>query len=167
MNISTEEDEDEAGYLLDVLLEDEFRPYGSRAKSSLDVASDNNERGAAVEESNPESNPPLVVDDSPAAQSPPNNGTQSPVTETPRPKSPATASTLSLAAASSSASPFLRDEPTRGSRTEDVSDTVGGTASLPDEPKPAYCEACRKEFLSENGLRLHLKRSYAHKVIEY
>ncbi|UKZ72029.1 uncharacterized protein TrAtP1_012967 [Trichoderma atroviride] len=83
MNISIGEDEDEAEHLLNVLLEDESRPYGSRFKRSLDVASDNDGCGAAVEESNPESNPPLVVRDSTTPVSPPNNRTQDSATENP------------------------------------------------------------------------------------
>ncbi|KAK1242782.1 hypothetical protein MKX08_005594 [Trichoderma sp. CBMAI-0020] len=43
--------------LLNLLLEDESRPYGFRVRSLLDVALDNDGYGVAVEEYNPESTP--------------------------------------------------------------------------------------------------------------
>lgn len=125
--------------------------------------------------------PALVVDDSPTAQSPPNHGiqplvietqrpvieTQSPAIETPRPINPTIASFLSLVEVSSSASPFLRDEPTPSSRTEVISDVVSATGSPRDERKRYYCEPCEKEFQTAGGYYLHMRHAKTHQTFGY
>lgn len=180
------------------MLEDESRPYGSRVKSLLDVASDNDGYGAAVVESNPESNPreystcnhllhctkaplsilncgfgltlvlsALVVDDSTTLESPPNNETQSPGTESPRPITPTTASSLSAAPSPSLASPFIQDQPTPGSHTEHVGDVVSSTGSSRNQGTPNYCAECEALFKSTDSYRRHMITSKAHLTLGY
>lgn len=106
--------------------------------------------------------PALVIDDAPTPESPPINRIQSPVTETLGPKSSTTASSLSPAPSSRSASPFIQDKPTTGPRTEHVSDIVGSTGSPRNQSTGHYCAECKVQFKTRSGYQQHMATSNAH-----